>query len=149
MLPRLIPSSIKGTAPDRRITGTVRRRGLSLLLEVILGLSIVLLVILLVASLFPGSYQASLQAARMDSAIKLSQQVLERQKRLGNPVPIANQSIEYPITVQGRPVVAKFTYRVDRESATGTRPVLWKTTVEWENAGKPKQIYLVGASPQR
>lgn len=127
----------------------MKSRGLSLLLEVVLGLSIILLVILLVGSLFPGSYQASLQAARLDCAIKLSQQVLERQKRLGSPLPIANQSVEYPITVQGRPVACKFTYRVDQESASGVRPVLWKATVEWENAGKSKQIYLVGAAPQR
>ncbi len=127
----------------------VRRRGLSLLLEILLGLALILLVILVVASLFPSSYQASLQSARMNCAVNLSHQVLERQKRLDDPLPISKQTVDCPITVQGRPVTCQLTYTVDRESASTNLVVLWKVRVEWENAGKTRDISLVGGSPRR
>jgi hypothetical protein len=127
----------------------VKRKGLSLLLEIVFGLALILMVILVVASLFPSSYQASLQSARMNCAVKVAQEVLERQKRLDDPGPIPKARVEYPITVQGRPVTCQLFYSVDRESTTNAFPVLWKVKVEWENAGKTREISLVGASSRR
>ena len=127
----------------------MKRRGSSLLLEILLGLALILMVVLLVASLFPSSYQASLQAARMNCAVQLSRDVLERQKHSFPALTVGNQTVEFPVTVQGRPVLCQFFYRVDKESAAGASPILWKATVQWQNAGKIKEIALVGASPAR
>lgn len=127
----------------------VKRKGLSLLLEIVFGLALILMVILVVASLFPSSYQASLQSARMNCAVKVAQEVLERQKRLDDPGPIPKATVEYPIAVQGRPVTCQLVYSVEKESGPSASPVLWKVRVEWENAGKTRQVELVGASPIR
>ncbi len=127
----------------------MKRRGSSLLLEILLGLALILMVVLLVASLFPSSYQASLQAARMNCALQLSRDVLERQKLSMPANTVSNQTVEFPVTVQGRPVLCQFFYRVDRESAAGAYPTLWKATVQWRNASTIKELALVGSSPAR
>lgn len=123
--------------------------GASLVLEITLGFVLILLVVLMVASLFPGSYQASLQAARMNYATQLARQVLERQKRANPADTVGNQTVESPMSVQGRPVLCRFSYRVDPESAPLTLPRLWKVTVQWEHTGLNKEIVLVGSSAVR
>ncbi|MFN8613738.1 MAG: hypothetical protein U0931_39755 [Vulcanimicrobiota bacterium] len=128
---------------------TNARRGASLILEISLGFVLILLVVLLVASLFPSSYQGSLQAARMNYATQLARQVLERQKRALPGQPVTTQTVDSPMTVQGRQVLCQFSYRVDLESIVNAQPVLWKVTVQWENAGGTKELVLVGASPVR
>ena len=125
------------------------KRGASLILEITLGFVLILLVVLLVASLFPGSYQGSLQAARMNYATQLARQVLERQKRAEPADAVGNQTVEASMSVQGRPVVCSFSYRVDLESVPKTLPVLWKVTVQWEHTGLNKELILVGSSAVR
>jgi len=120
-----------------------------LILEITLGFVIVLMVVLLVASLFPTSYQGTLQAARMNFATQLARQVLERQKRANPAGNIGNQTVDSPLTVQGRSVLCSFSYRVDRESAFNAQPVLWKVTVQWEQSGTRKELLLVGSSAVR
>lgn len=127
----------------------MQRRGLSLILEILLGLALILMVTLLVASLFPTSYQGSLQAARMDCAVQLSREVLERQKRTFQASTVGNQTVDVPITVQGRPVTCQLFYRVDPDSAPSAVPQLWRVTVQWESSGRVKEVFLVGASPVR
>lgn len=127
-----------------------RRSGVSLL-EIIVGLAMLLGIVLVVASLFPTSYQGSLQAWRFSAATNLARQVLEHQKQLPPSLasPISRTPVDWRYEVQGRPVTAKFFYRVERDSAPTVDPVLWKVTVEWEHTGKVRQIFLVGAVPAR
>lgn len=124
-----------------------RPRGQVMLLEVIVGFLIILAVVLIVASLFPSSYQASIQAGRMSAANHLARQVLERQKQLlpNEAAPVFNQTVDANFETQGRTVVCQLVYRVDRASAWNARPVLWRVQVEWEHAGKKKNLVLVGA----
>jgi Tfp pilus assembly protein PilV len=123
------------------------QRGGVLLLEVILGLLLILLIVLVVASLFPTSYQASLQAARASAALSLGRQVLERQKSVSPGLAIGNQTVDSEFLVQGRPVVCRFIYRLDVDSALDADPRLWKVTVQWEHSSKIKELSLVGACP--
>lgn len=132
----------------RQGTG-LNKRGASLILEITLGFVLILLVVLMVASLFPGSYQGSLQAARMNYATQLARQVLERQKRAQPADVVGNQTVEASMSVQGRPVMCRFSYRVDLESVPKTLPVLWKVTVQWEHTGLNKELILVGSSAVR
>ncbi|MBS2039737.1 hypothetical protein JST97_32425 [bacterium] len=117
----------------------------SVLLEIIAGLLIILVVVLVVSSLFPSSYQGSLQAARMSGAVNLAREVLEVQKSSITPLNAGNQTIDSTILVQGRPANSKYFYRIDRDSAAGADPLMWKVTVQWEHSGKIKEIQLVGA----
>lgn len=118
-----------------------------MLLEVILGFLIILAVVLIVASLFPSSYQASIQAGRMSAANHLARQVLERQKQLlpDEANVLANQHVDASFETQGRAVTCQLTYRVERASSTNARPVLWRVIVEWDHAGKRKNLVLIGA----
>lgn len=122
-------------------------RGVSLL-EVIVGLLILLGVILGTVSLFPTSYAGSMQAWRFNAATDLARQVLERQKHNPLAAPIGSQSVDWEYSVQGRPVVARFQYRVDLDSDSAANPRLWKVTVSWEHNGHTRDIYLVGAAPR-
>jgi type II secretory pathway pseudopilin PulG len=124
------------------------RRGLGqvVLLEVIVGLSILLGVVLIIASLYPTSYHVSLQAARLSAATHLAREVLERQKS-SLPVDAAataalgNQTVSTPMEVQGRPVQCDFSYRLD---GTGGSPTLWQITVQWEHQQKIREVVLAG-----
>lgn len=121
----------------------------AVLLEIIAGLLIILFVVLLVGSLFPSSYQGSLQAARMNGAVSLARQVLERQKTAAPATAIGNQTVDSVILVQGRAAHSAYSYRLDQDSPAGADPLLWKVTVQWEHSGKIKEIQLVGASSPR
>lgn len=125
-----------------------RAAGSALLLEIIVGLLIVLLVVVVVGSIFPTSYQASLQAARMNTAVSLGRQVLERQKLAQPGQAIGNQTVDRPMTVQERVVTGQFFYRVDPDSSSDADPRLWKVTVQWKHQSKIKEITLVGACPR-
>lgn len=118
----------------------------SVLMEIIAGLLIILVVVLLVGSLFPSTYQGSLQAARMSGAVSLAREVLERQKIAVPARSIGNQTVDSTLLVQGRPAHSSYFYRVDQDSPSGSDPLLWKVTVQWEHSGKVKEIQLVGAS---
>ncbi len=125
----------------------LRPRGQVMLLEVILGFLIILAVTLIVASLFPSSYRASIQAGRMTAANHLARQVLERQKQLlpEDATAIGNQTVDANFETQGRTVLCQLVYKVDRVSALNARPTLWRVQVEWDHAGKRKNLVLVGA----
>ncbi len=127
----------------------IAMRSGAILLEIIAGLLIILFVVLLVGSLFPTSYQGSLQAARMNAAVSLARQILERQKTAAPAAAIGNQTVDSSLLVQGRPAHSQYFYRVDQDSSPGEDPLLWKVTVQWEHAGKLKEIQLVGASSPR
>lgn len=124
-----------------------RPRGQALLLEVIVGFLIVLAVVLIVASLFPSSYRASLQAGRMTAASYLARQVLERQKQQlpVDALPIPDQTFDASFEAQGRMVQCQMVYRVDRVSAVGALPPVWRVTVRWEDQGRTRDLFLVGA----
>lgn len=119
--------------------------GQALLLEVIVGLLIILGVVLLVASLFPTSYQASLQAARMTAGLNLARQVLERQKANPAAAPVTDQMVDLNFEVQGRTVLAQFTYRVDLDSLPNEDPRVWTVSVNWRDGSQTKDLILSGA----
>jgi hypothetical protein len=131
------------------VTSHKRLEGQAILLEIIVGFLIILGVVLVVGSLFPTSYQGSLQAARSSAALSLARQVLERQKRAFPAVSLPPQAYAGDFVVQGRPVRCEFSYQVEQVSSTGADPVLWQVRVSWENAGKNREMTLVGASAPR
>ena len=120
--------------------------GQVVLLEVIVGLSVLLGVVLIIASLYPTSYHVSLQAARLSAATHLAREVLERQKSYLPADAVAaaglgNQTVSTPMEVQGRPVQCDFSYRID--NAAGSFQ-MWQVTVQWEHQQKVREVILVG-----
>lgn len=126
-----------------------KNRGASLLLEAMIGLSILVLVILAVISLFPISYNTSVQAWKIDGAVALAREVLEKRKQVpADPSSeLADTPQVYEQTVQGRNLRCEYLYRVDLVQPTDF-PAFWRVTVSWPHSGRTRNIELTGPAAE-
>jgi type II secretory pathway pseudopilin PulG len=113
------------------------RRGISLLLEVLLGLGLFGLGMLMVMGLFPTTFASSAQARNLSLATNLAREVCEQVKGQGY-----NDALSRPWTpvtfnseINGQTAVQQFAYDVDVTEIAG-RPLKNLTVrVRWNTGG--------------
>lgn len=140
--------AVLGTSIVRRNTSKNRRRalpsdcrGVSLLLEVVVGLGIFATCILLIFGVFTSSQKATASSKDLTVASDLAREIMESQLARGyaglettDPVVVT-----IPTTVDGRRTTTPFTTKVDvtRQTADANFPFRRKyllVTVSWDGA---------------
>jgi hypothetical protein len=124
-----------------------RRRGLSLLLECLIGIGIFAVAMLMAMGLYPASHNSMTHAKELTWAGELAHQVMEQQlsKPYDDIVDVAASAdtrVAYTGVYNGRQVATEYIYDVAVGSKAGTELRTLLVTVRWNHGPHDRSVVL-------